>query len=101
MTYCSRREQSTQRNLRKSEEGVSLASLREEDILVLWRLDRLAEALDLIELTNQLQANRIDLGSLTEKLDNGRGQESLFFNDFAVRRSLFRASTRSPRESRL
>jgi hypothetical protein len=40
--------------------------------LVVWRLDRLGRTLgDLIELTNQIQSHRIDLESLSEKLNTG------------------------------
>jgi DNA invertase Pin-like site-specific DNA recombinase len=49
-----------------------MKSLPEGDILVVWRLDRRGRSLgDLIELTNLLQSRRIDLESLTEKLDTG------------------------------
>lgn len=47
--------------------------------MVFWRLDRLGRSLgDLIELTNQLQSRRIDLESLTEKLDTGSPTKLVF-----------------------
>jgi DNA invertase Pin-like site-specific DNA recombinase len=62
-----------------------LKSLREGDVLVVWRLDRLGRSLaDLIELTNQLQYRRIDLESLTEKLDTGSPTGKLVFHVFAA-----------------
>jgi DNA invertase Pin-like site-specific DNA recombinase len=58
-----------------------LKSLREDDTLVIWRLDRLGRSLgDLIELTNELQSRSIDLESLTEKLDTGSPTGKLVFH---------------------
>jgi DNA invertase Pin-like site-specific DNA recombinase len=60
------------KNTTRPELEACLKSLREDDTLVIWRLDRLGRSLgDLIELTNELQSRRIDLESLTEKLDTG------------------------------
>src|SRR5438132_5888220 len=39
---------------------------------------------DLIELTNELQSRRIDLESLTEKLDTGSSTGKLVFHVFAA-----------------
>jgi DNA invertase Pin-like site-specific DNA recombinase len=59
--------------------------LREDDTLVIWRLDRLGRSLgDLIELTNELQSRRVDLESLTEKLDTGSSTGKLVFHVFAA-----------------
>jgi hypothetical protein len=61
-----------------------LKSLREDDTLVIWRLDRLGRSLgDLIDLTNNLRSRRIDLESLTEKLDTGSPTGKLVFHVFA------------------
>jgi DNA invertase Pin-like site-specific DNA recombinase len=47
-------------------------NVRMGDTLVVWRLDRLGRSLgNLIQLTNELQSRRIELESLTEKLDTG------------------------------
>jgi DNA invertase Pin-like site-specific DNA recombinase len=69
----------------RPEPEACLKFLREEDTLVIWRLDRLGRSLgDLIELTNELQARRIDLESLTEKLDTGSPTGKLVFHVFAA-----------------
>jgi hypothetical protein len=71
-------EHASGKNTTRPELEACLKSLREDDTLVIWRLDRLGRSLgDLIELTNELQSRRIDLESLTEKLDTG--SNSMFF----------------------
>ena len=52
---------------------------------MVWRLDRLGRSLsNLVQLTNELQSRRIDLDSLTEKLDTGSPTGKLVFNVFAA-----------------
>jgi DNA invertase Pin-like site-specific DNA recombinase len=65
-----------------------LAYLRAEDVLVVWRLDRLAcTALELAELVGALRARRIGLCSLDEDLDTTRpGGEQLFAAITAIAR---------------
>jgi DNA invertase Pin-like site-specific DNA recombinase len=66
-------------------EEACLKSLRAGDTLVVWRLDRLGRSLgNLIQLTNELQSRRIDLESLTEKLDTGSPTGKLVFHVFAA-----------------
>jgi DNA invertase Pin-like site-specific DNA recombinase len=73
-------EHASGKNTTRPELEACLKSLRTGDTLVVWRLDRLGRSLgNLIQLTNELQSRRVDLESLTEKLDTGRQQESLFF----------------------
>jgi DNA invertase Pin-like site-specific DNA recombinase len=65
-------EHASGRNTTRPELEACLKSLRTGDTLVVWRLDRLGRSLsNLIQLTNELQSRRIDLDSLTEKLDTG------------------------------
>jgi DNA invertase Pin-like site-specific DNA recombinase len=73
------------KNTTRPELEACLKSLREDDTLVVWRLDRLGRSLgDLIQLTNELQSRRIDLESLTEKLDTGSPTGKLVFHVFAA-----------------
>jgi len=73
-------EHASGKNTTRPELEACLKSLRTGDTLVVWRLDRLGRSLgNLIQLTNELQSRRIDLESLTEKLDTGRRRESSFF----------------------
>ena len=52
---------------------------------MVWRLDRLGRSLsNLVQLTNERQSRRIDLDSLTEKLDTGSPTGKLVFNVFAA-----------------
>lgn len=78
-------EHASGRNATRPELDACLKSLREGDTLVVWRLDRLGRSLaDLIQLTNQLQSRRVDLESLTEKLDTGSSTGRLVFHVFAA-----------------
>ena len=78
-------EHASGKNMTRPELEACLKSLREDDTLVIWRLDRLGRSLgDLIELTNELQSRRIDLESLTEKLDTGSPTGKLVFHVFAA-----------------
>jgi DNA invertase Pin-like site-specific DNA recombinase len=78
-------ERASGKNTTRPELDACLKSLREDDTLVIWRLDRLGRSLgDLIELTNELQSRRIDLESLTEKLDTGSPTGKLVFHVFAA-----------------
>jgi len=58
---------------------------RENDCVVVWRLDRLARSLkDLIEISNQLQTRNIQLISLTENIDTTTTTGKLFFHTFGA-----------------
>jgi len=58
---------------------------RENDCVVVWRLDRLARSLkDLIEISNQLQTRNIQLISLTENIDTTTTTGKLFFHIFGA-----------------
>ena len=55
------------------------------DTLVVWRLIGFGRSLgNLIQLTNELQSRRIDLESLTEKLDTGSPSGQLVLHVFAA-----------------
>lgn len=58
--------------------------IRPGDILVVWRLDRLARSLrHLIDLTHQLEEKNIQLISVTEKIDTTSSTGRFIFHMFA------------------
>src|SRR5438105_6303390 len=62
----------------------ALDQLREGDILVVWRLDRLGRSLqELINLVNLIHAKGADIKSLTEHLDTATPGGKLVFHVFA------------------
>ncbi len=62
-----------------------LRTLRAGDVLVVWRLDRLARSLsDLIKITQDLDARKVDLVSLTEQIDTANAGGRLIFHVFGA-----------------
>ena len=58
--------------------------LRPDDILVIWKLDRLGRSLkNLVHLVQQLMENNIGLCSLNDPIDTTNAQGRLIFNMFA------------------
>jgi TnpA family transposase len=61
-----------------------LANLREDDVLVIWKLDRLGRSLrHLVDIVNQLNARKIGLLSLNDPIDTTTSHGRLTFNLFA------------------
>lgn len=61
-----------------------LRQLRPNDVLVIWKLDRLGRPLrNLVELVQQLMENNIGLCSLHDPIDTTNPQGRLIFNIFA------------------
>ena len=61
-----------------------IKQLRPNDVLVIWKLDRLGRSLkNLVELVQQLIDNNIGLFSLNDPIDTTSAQGRLFFNIFA------------------
>jgi len=82
----------------------ALDYLRDGDILVIWRLDRLARSLkQLIETVELLEQSGVGLMSLTEKLDTGTPGGRLIFHVFGAlaefERALIQERTRVGLES--
>ena len=78
----------------------ALAFVREGDVLVTWKLDRLARSLPhLIETVNQLEKNGAGLRSLTEAIDTTTPGGLLIFHVFGAlaqfERDLIRERTRA------
>ncbi len=63
----------------------ALTYLRENDILVVWRLDRLGRSLeDLIDIISQLDQRKIGFKSLTENIDTTTSGGKLIFHIFGA-----------------
>lgn len=63
----------------------ALDYLRPNDVLVVWRLDRLSRSLkDLIDIVNQLDAKNIGLKSLQESIDTTSTSGKLVFHIFGA-----------------
>jgi len=61
-----------------------LSQLREGDILVIWKLDRLGRSLKhLVELVHELNEKGIGLQSINDPIDTTTSQGRLVFNIFA------------------
>jgi DNA invertase Pin-like site-specific DNA recombinase len=63
----------------------ALGYVREGDVLVVWRLDRLGRSLkDLIETISQLETRKIGFKSLTENIDTTTSGGKLIFHIFGA-----------------
>jgi DNA invertase Pin-like site-specific DNA recombinase len=63
----------------------ALDFVRADDVLVVWRLDRLGRSLrDLLETINDLNARKIGFKSLTESLDTTTSGGKFFFQVFGA-----------------
>jgi len=80
--------------------SAALAYLREGDVLVVWRLDRLGRSLPhLIEVVSELEARGIGFRSLTEQIDTTTPGGRLVFHLFGAvgqfERDLIRERTKA------
>jgi DNA invertase Pin-like site-specific DNA recombinase len=63
----------------------ALAQIRAGDIVVVWRLDRLARSLrDLVSLVNEIQGKGAELQSLNDQIDTTTPQGKFTFHLFAA-----------------
>lgn len=63
----------------------ALEFVREGDVLIVWRLDRLSRSLkDLIEMVTLLDSKKIGLKSLNESIDTSSTSGKLIFHIFAA-----------------
>ena len=77
-----------------------LDALREGDILIVWRLDRLGRSLkDLIEIVSELESKGVGFQSLNESIDTTSSSGKLIFHVFAAlsefERSLIQERTKA------
>lgn len=69
----------------RPELNVCLRTLREGDVLVVWKLDRLARSLkDLVEIISDLDERKIGFKSLTESIDTTSAGGKLIFHIFGA-----------------
>jgi len=62
-----------------------LRMLRKSDVLVVWKLDRLARSLkDLVELITELEAKQVGFRSITEAIDTTTAGGKLVFHIFGA-----------------
>lgn len=69
----------------RPELNICLKMLRAGDVLVVWKLDRLARSLkDLVEIISELEAKGIGFKSLTESIDTTSPGGKLIFHIFGA-----------------
>ena len=78
----------------------ALEALREGDVLVVWRLDRLGRSLkDLIELVREFEQRKVGFWSLQESMDTASSGGKLIFHVFGAlaefERNLIRERTQA------
>lgn len=81
-----------------------LSELRQKDVIVIWKLDRLGRSLKhLVELIEQFNEKQIGLQSLNDPIDTTTPQGKLIFNIFAslaeFERDLIRERTKAGLEA--
>ena len=65
----------------------ALATLREGDTLVVWKLDRLGRSVkNLVDLVGELQGQGVQFQSLTDSINTGTPSGRVFFHVQALRR---------------
>jgi DNA invertase Pin-like site-specific DNA recombinase len=73
------------RNTERPELQKCLASLREGDTLIVWRLDRLGRSVhDLIEIVQRLESEGVQFVSICEQINTKTATGKLIFHIFAV-----------------
>src|SRR6202041_2788014 len=78
-------EQASGKNTGRPQLEGCLKSLRAGDTLVVWRLDRLGRNLaDLVRMITDLEQQKINFESLTEKIETGSSTGRLVFHVFAA-----------------
>jgi DNA invertase Pin-like site-specific DNA recombinase len=78
-------EHATGKNTSRPHLEACLKSLRKDDTLVVWRLDRLGRNLaDLVRLVAELEHRKINLESLTERIETSSPAGRLVFHVFAA-----------------
>src|SRR5690554_1963039 len=78
-------EKVTGKHRERPELSQCLRTLRAGDVLVVWKLDRLARSLkDLVEIIDDLQKRSIGFKSLTESIDTTNSAGKLIFHIFGA-----------------
>lgn len=72
-------------SMERSELKKMLAQIRKDDVIVIWKLDRLGRSLaDLVHLVNEIQGKGAGLLSLQDNIDTTTPQGKLTFHIFAA-----------------
>ena len=88
-------EKASGKNANRPELQLCIKSLRPEDVLVVWRMDRLGRSLkDLISIVSGLESNKVGFESLTEKIDTMSATGKLVFHFFGAMAEFERNLTR-------
>lgn len=78
-------EKITGKSKERPELNICLRTLRPGDVLVVWKLDRLARSLkDLVEIISTLEGKQIGFKSLTESIDTTSPSGKLIFHIFGA-----------------
>jgi len=78
-------EKITGKNKDRPELNICLKTLRAGDVLVVWKLDRLARSLkDLVEIVSELESRGVGFKSLTESIDTTSPGGKLIFHIFGA-----------------
>jgi DNA invertase Pin-like site-specific DNA recombinase len=83
---CAKIYEDTMSSLRANRPGLDQAveQLREGDIFVVWKLDRLGRSVkNLIEFVNSLEKNKVHFKSLTDQIDTSSTMGRFFFHVMA------------------
>lgn len=88
-------EKASGKNSNRPELQLCIKSLRPDDVLVVWRMDRLGRSLkDLISIVSSLESNKIGFESITEKIDTTSATGKLVFHFFGAMAEFERNLTR-------
>ena len=75
--------------------GLALEDLRDGDVLVVWRLDRLGRSLpDLVQIVGELESAGVGFESLSERIETSSAAGKLVFHVFAALAEFERNVTR-------
>lgn len=78
-------EKITGKKKERPELNICLRTLRQGDVLVVWKLDRLARSLkDLVEIISELDDKQIGFKSITESIDTTSAGGKLIFHIFGA-----------------
>ena len=78
-------EHASGKNAGRTELQNCLKALRAEDVLVVWRLDRLGRNLpDLVRIVGELEGSKVGLESITEKIETVSSTGKLVFHIFSA-----------------
>jgi DNA invertase Pin-like site-specific DNA recombinase len=78
-------EKITGKQKERPELSICLKTLRKGDVLVVWKLDRLARSLkDLVEIISELDDREVGFKSLTESIDTTSAGGKLIFHIFGA-----------------